>query len=227
VFSLSIFFESFWLGLLTPLGAVCVLPLYPGFISFLARKLQTEPSRKTYALFGVLVSAGVILFMLLLGLVFNVLFPNTISNAVDVVSPIAFTIMALISISLIFNIDFGKYLPKAKTPQAKNPLVAAFLFGLFFGAIVIPCNPAFIALFLARSATVSGFLNGMLNVLAFGIGMAFPLILFTLISGRWSQAIIAWLTKWHRKINIVAGLIMLGISLYYLFFVFKVQNMLF
>jgi len=34
--------SSFVLGLLTPLTAVCVLPLYPGFLSFLSGKLATE-----------------------------------------------------------------------------------------------------------------------------------------------------------------------------------------
>ena len=37
--------STFLLGLLTPLTAVCVLPLYPGFLSFLSRKLSTTGRR--------------------------------------------------------------------------------------------------------------------------------------------------------------------------------------
>ncbi|TKJ46914.1 hypothetical protein CEE34_06445 [Candidatus Aerophobetes bacterium Ae_b3a] len=63
----------FLLGLLTPLGAVCVLPLYLAFVASLANQLfaKRESHRLTIALFGLIMTSGVILFMLLLGLLFT------------------------------------------------------------------------------------------------------------------------------------------------------------
>ena len=39
------FLTSFVLGLLTPLTAVCVLPLYPGFLAYLSNKLSGNESK--------------------------------------------------------------------------------------------------------------------------------------------------------------------------------------
>ncbi|MEE8318772.1 MAG: hypothetical protein V3R36_03940, partial [Dehalococcoidales bacterium] len=63
---------AFILGLLTPLGAVCVLPLYPGFLVYLTSQLSgKEPGRTTIIFFGIIITTGVILFMVILGLIFT------------------------------------------------------------------------------------------------------------------------------------------------------------
>jgi cytochrome c-type biogenesis protein len=221
------FFTSFVLGLLTPLTAVCVLPLYPAFVSFLASKFkggkEEEVNKKTYALFGSVIVLGVLAFMTILGLLFTTFLQESLTSVISVVSPIAFGILGLISLFLIFDFDFSKYLPRFNlNTQNKNPLWAAFLFGFFFGAIVIPCNPAFIATFFARALLFDSFLSSIGNFVSFGIGLGAPLLVFSLVSAKWSQNVISFLTKHKRKINLIAGLIMLGIAIYYLFFVFKI-----
>jgi len=222
--SLLDIFSSFMLGLLTPLTAVCVLPLYPAFLAYLANQFsgEEETSRKTYAMFGVLIVFGVILFMLLLGLIFTTILKVSLTSVIRIVSPIAFGILIIISIALILNVDFSRFIPKPKTPSAKSPVVNALLYGFFFGAIVIPCSPAFISAFFARSLLFSNFFNTMLNFVFFGIGLGFPLLLFSLASSKWSQSIINFATRNKKKINIGSGIIMLVISLYYLIFVFRV-----
>jgi cytochrome c biogenesis protein CcdA len=62
----------------------------------------------------------------------------------------------------------------------------------------------------------------MLHFLLFALGIAFPLFLIALVSGTVSQRIVRFLVKHKAVINRVAGVLMLGISLYYLFIVFKV-----
>lgn len=214
---------AFILGLLTPLGAVCVLPLYPGFLAYLAGQVSGEEAgRKTIAFLGLIISSAVILFMVLLGLVFTTILQVSLTNVIGVVSPIAFGILFIISLLLIFNVDLGKFLPQIHAPVSKNPLASAFIFGFFFGAIVVPCNPAFIAALFARTVSTAGFLENLLRFLFFGIGLAFPLLLFAVISSARSDAIIGFMTKRKRVINLSAGLIMLGISIYYLVFVFRV-----
>jgi cytochrome c-type biogenesis protein len=219
------FFTSFILGLLTPLTAVCVLPLYPGFLSYLTSQFNIKDPHKqkrAYALFGVLVTFGVILFMFLLGLLFTTIFQISLTNVIGVISPIAFGVLSLISILLIFNVDLGRFLPKAKTKLTKKPLLNAVLYGFFFGAIVVPCNPAFIGAFFARAFLITSPLASVLNFIFFGIGLGFPLLMFSLLSSKWSTSIIGWAIKWKYLINRIAGIIMLIISLYYLIYVFKI-----
>jgi len=181
-----------------------------------------EGNRKRYAMFGLLITLGVIFFMFLMGLLFTTIFQVSLTNVIGIVSPIAFGILAIVSLLLIFNVDFGKFLPQAKLPRIKNPVFNALAYGFFFGAIVIPCNPGFITVFLARTALINNFFSSMVNFISFGLGLGFPLLLFSLISAGKSQEIISWLTERKRKINLFAGLIMFGISIYYLFFVFRI-----
>jgi cytochrome c-type biogenesis protein len=221
------FFNSFLLGVLTPTTALCVLPLYPGFIAFLATQSKLK-GRRSMAIMGLLVSLGIILFMLLLGLIFTTIFEVALTSVVQIISPIAMGILIIISIFLLLDIDLAKYLPKIQEPTSKNPYLASLLFGLFFGAVVLPCNPGFIGAFFAKNFATGtlSFAANMLHFLLFGLGMALPLLLFSLISLGYGQKIITWLVKFKSPINRTAGAVMLIISLYYLFFVFRIQDML-
>jgi cytochrome c-type biogenesis protein len=220
--------SSFVLGFLTPLTAVCVLPLYPAFLAFLSNRFSSstessETSKKTYALFGLIIVLGVLVFMIFLGLLFTTILQESLTNVIGIVSPIAFAILGIISLFLIFNFDFLRFLPKVniKTSSGK-PLRSAFVFGFFFGAIVIPCNPGFIAAFFARALLIDSFVSSMVSFLSFGIGLGAPLLIFSLASAQWSSNIIGFLIGHKRIINLLAGLMMLGIAIYYLVFVFKI-----
>ncbi|MBI2451729.1 cytochrome C biogenesis protein [Candidatus Pacearchaeota archaeon] len=215
--------SSFILGLLTPLTAVCVLPLYPGFLAFLSNRFSGKEDRKTFILFGLTILSGIIIFMILLGLIFTTILQKSLTNVIEIVSPIAFGILGIVSLALIFDFDFSRFIPKANVQTAnKSPLKSAFIFGFFFGAIIIPCNPAFIVAFFARALLFGDFFSSMFNFLSFGVGLGFPLLVLSIISGQWSKKIIGFLTENKRAINLISGLIMLGISIYYLFFVFRV-----
>jgi cytochrome c-type biogenesis protein len=210
---------AFFLGLLTPLTAVCVLPLYPGFLAYLSN--QAGPKRPI-ALFGIAVTLGVIAFMFILGLIFTTILQASLTNVIGVVSPIAFTILLFISILLILNIDISRFIPKAKAKVGGSPFRNSFFYGFFFGAIVIPCNPLFIAALFAGSLSATGFAANMISFLSFGVGMAFPLLVFSLVSQTKSQAVIGFMVKHKNIINRGAGILMFVISLYYIIFVFNV-----
>ena len=213
---------SFLAGLFAPIGAVCVLPLYPGFLAYLANKVKKDAPKRTIIFLGLTIAAGVILSMFLFGLIFTGIFSSSLTSAISIISPIAFGFLALISILLIFNVDLGRFIPKAHAPRLKNPYLNASVFGLFFGLIVLPCNPASLAVLFAVSTSVASFFTNLLNFVAFGLGMSIPLVILAIVSASASKQAIGFLTKYKKPINIVAGLIMLGISIYYLFFVFKI-----
>ncbi|MBS3126619.1 cytochrome C biogenesis protein [Candidatus Woesearchaeota archaeon] len=223
------FLTSFWLGLLTPLGALCVLPLLPGFLAYLVNKIHSKKKKDASILVvGLLASSGVIIFMFVLGLLFTTILQKSLTKVISIVSPIAFGLLVIISLVLIFNIEIGNFFPKVKLPATKNPSLGAFVFGFFFGAIVIPCNPAFIAAMFTKTAAVSAtsFVVNILNFFFFGMGIATPIFAFSLISAQSSTKVIRFLTKYRKTINIIAGMIMLAVSLYYLFFVFKIHLLL-
>ncbi len=216
------FWIAFLAGLFAPLAAVCVLPLYPGFLAYLSNQFSGKESKKTFIMLGLLVAFGVISSMFLVGLIFTKLLQTSLTNAIGIISPIAFGILAVVSFFLIFNFDFSRLFPQFRAPVAKNPLLSSYGFGFFFGAIVLPCNPASLIVLFAISTSTIDFVSNMFNFVFFGIGMALPLLIFSVVSAQWSQEVIGFLARNKRKINLLAGLAMLGISLYYLIFVFRV-----
>ncbi len=235
---LAIWWEAFLLGLATPLGAVCVLPIYPGFLVYLSTQVSGgQASRKTIFLFGLIITSGVILFMFLMGLVFTTLLEVSLTSIVQIISPIAFGILLVISLILIVtgirslitgvDIDIWRFLPKGRVPMVKNPWATAFLYGFFFGAIVVPCNPGFIAILFARAVSTVDFVQNVSRFLFFGVGVGFPLLVLAGASSAATEAIMNFLTKHGKWVNIIAGIIMMGISLYYLIFVFRVFDTLF
>ena len=211
---------TFWLGVLTPTTALCVIPLYPAFLARLARTVgEQHDSRRYLALFGVLVSAGVIAFMGLVGLVFTFWLQASLTRVIGIVSPVAFVIILVAGVVLIIG---WKPKRKVRPNRISNPYVAAIAYGFFFGAIVIPCNPALIAAFFARVAAVTDAAANLALFAAFTLGICAPLLAFSLASRAASRSMVNALVRYERPIGIVAGAVMIGVAVYYLGWVFEV-----
>lgn len=223
---LEVLVTPFILGLLTPLTAVCVLPLYPAFLAYLTSQASKSEDvgaqKKTLAILGFLIVAGVLLFMFVLGLVFTTILEVSLTKVIGIISPFAFGFLLVISLLLIFNVDIGKFIPKTKTPKFKNPFLNALAFGFFFGAIIIPCSPLFIAALFATTANTADFLLNMIQFLSFGLGIGAPLLAFSILSLAVSDKVIGVFVKYQKPINVISGIIMFSISAYYLIYVFKI-----
>lgn len=214
---------SFVLGLLTPLTALCILPLYPGFVAYLANRVHPNAPRQTMAILGALIVFGVLLFMVSLGLVFTTLLQQSLTQVVSIVSPIAFFLLAGIGLFLIFGADFSRFI-SFSIPQVKNPYLESLVYGFFFGAIIIPCNPGFIAAFFSTQLATgaASFAGNILHVIVFGLGIGTPLLVLATVSSAVYTPIISFLIRHKRAVNVFSGILLIGISVYYLFFVFRI-----
>ncbi|WP_435345804.1 cytochrome c biogenesis CcdA family protein [Haloarchaeobius sp. HRN-SO-5] len=220
---LSRFVEVFVLGVATPLTAACALPLYPGFLAYLSS--QDESNAVPTGVLAALVTVGVVAFMGLAGLVVSFLLQESLTLVVEVVSPLAFAVLAIVSVALLFDLDLLHRLPTREPPQSSHPVVSALGYGFFFGAIVLPCNPALLAAFFARTpvlfdtpvAAFAGFL-------VFGFGMGTPLLAFGLVSQSTGERATRWLARRSSAINRLTGAVMLLVSAYYLLVVFDVAG---
>ncbi|MFP9059305.1 cytochrome c biogenesis protein CcdA [Natrialbaceae archaeon A-chndr2] len=216
-------FELFVIGVGTPLTAVCVLPLYPAFISYLASAEGRDGRPLSPAVLGVLVVGGVLACMALVGFVFTTVLETSLTRVIETVSPVAFAILGVIGIVLLADLKLFNRIPTLEPPQTRHPSLTAFGYGFFFGAIVLPCNPALIALFFTRVPILfDTWAHGMLGFLAFGLGMGAPLLAFALLSETAGRRIVTVLTRHATVINRGTGAIVLAVSLYYLFWVFAV-----
>ena len=212
-------------GLSTPLLASCVLPLYPGYLAFLANQ---KPEKQIPArILGCIATAGVITAMFMFGLIFVYLLRVSTGTAIGIIGPVLYALLAVVSIAMIAGIDLSRFIPRIATPTVNSPHLSAFLFGAFFGLIALPCNPGPILLLFAFSLTAANALTNFLIFVCFGIGMAIPLLVLSCVSDLMGKHIIGLFTRNHRLINVGAGAIMLAISLYYLIFVFAKEMIVF
>ena len=210
---------SFALGVATPLTAVCVVPLYPGFVAYVANQRDGGLS---VGRVGALVAVGVLLFITLFGVVFTTVLEVSLTNVVGVVSPIAFGVLGLASLTLLADVDVGTALPAVDPPQSNHPVLAAVGYGFFFGGIVVPCNPGFIAIFLSRALLFRDPVGSLANFYAFGFGIAAPLVGLSVASAPWQDRIVSGLTNHRSLVNRATGAVMLTVSVYYLTVVFDV-----
>ena len=218
--------EVFAIGVGTPLSAACVIPLYPAFIAYLATNESAEhEDRSRPIVLGGFVMAGVITFMGLVGFIFTKLLQSSLSRVIETVSPVAFGFLVGIGLVLLADLDLFGRIPTVDPPQFEYPSATAFSYGFFFGAIIIPCNPALIALFFARAPVLFDTqLQSILGFLAFGLGIGAPLLAIAAVSESRGQHIARLFGRYKTPINRVTGLILLGVSLYYLVFTFEVVS---
>lgn len=216
------FLELFLIGVATPLTAACVIPLYPAFLAFLANQGTGGAGRSIVSL-GVLVTAGVLSCMAVIGLVFTTMLESSLTVVVEAVSPVAFAILIVVSVVLLLDLGVFTRMPTIEPPQSRYPSVSAFGYGFFFGAIVLPCNPAFVALFFARVPILfDSQVESFLGFLAFGLGIGAPLLVFSLVSQPFAGRVTRTLARHSGPVNRLTGAIMLVISVYYLVVVFGV-----
>lgn len=211
--------DSFLLGLGTPLTALCVLPLYPGFLAYIANTDESLSQTKI----AILVASGVISFMLLVGLVITAFLQASLTGFVGIAGPIAYGVMLALGFNLLVN-GVGFRTGLTSIPRPSNPYLGAFTYGLFFSLIALPCNPAFIAFFFAdlfQNSTVNA-LTTVVNVTLFGLGMATPLVVLATVTERYAQNIISFLTSHKRSINVGTGAALILVALYYLIIDFNV-----
>ena len=216
---------AFVAGLLTPLGAVCVLPLYPGYLSFLSVHAGAAEGLRARIFLGLIAGGGILVSMLAFGLIVVSLLSLPISGALDIISPVAYTALLLIGLVLISGRSPEIPLPSPRIPSEKNPFLGAFLFGLFFGILILPCNAAPVAILLVLSTSALGFLSSLTSFILFGAGMAVPLIAISAMSALKGNQVTGFLVNHRRTINLLTGALMVAVSVYYLFGVFRVQDL--
>ncbi|MWV38671.1 cytochrome c biogenesis protein CcdA [Natrialba sp. INN-245] len=220
--TLSGLVEHFLLGVATPLTAACVIPLYPAFLAYLA-SADAVDHRRPVSLLGLLVVAGVLAFMAVVGVVFTYLLQESVNRVVADVSPVAFAVLAVVGAVLLVDPSGFSRVPTLEPPQSRYPALSAFSYGFFFGAIVIPCNPATISLFFARTPVLyDTHVESVLGFLAFGLGIGAPLLAFALLSEPFGRRVTRTLARYSSQINRATGAILLVVAAYYLLFVFDV-----
>ena len=205
-------FTSLTLGLLATTSP-CVLPLYPGFLAYISGGQEGLQGKTGRYLLGFLVLAGVLTMMLVLGGIIALL-SISVGQALSVVIPFADLIIILLGMLLLLNINPFKTLPQIQVPVLSHPFVNAFVYGLLYGPIALPCSGPLVVSIFALSLTAGEFFSKLNIFFWFGMGFGIPLLLLSFFSGAAQRWITRQFAQRAQLINFVSGLLLVSVGIY-------------
>jgi len=208
---MEVILTSFSLGLLATTSP-CVLPLYPGFLAYLSGGQNEKESRGRYLL-GVFVLAGVLSMMLALGGIIALL-SISVGRALSVIIPVADAVIILLGVLLLLNINPFKSLPQIQFPLLSHPFANAFLYGLLYGPIALPCSGPLVVSIFALSLTVGEALSKLNIFFWFGMGFGLPLLVLSFFSGAAQRWITRQFAVHARIINFSSGILLIVVGVY-------------
>ena len=154
---------AFTIGLLATLNP-CVLPLYPGYLAYLAKG-----NHENVKYLGLMVLAGVMTMMLGLGALIALLTGALAQWSAILLQPLGAILMFLMGLFLVFDINpfmrVAVTLPKTERGQYTQ----AFLYGLLFGPMIMPCAAPLVISIFSLSIGIAGFIEQLLFFFIFGL----------------------------------------------------------
>ncbi|MGD8806678.1 MAG: cytochrome c biogenesis protein CcdA [Chloroflexota bacterium] len=205
--------QAFVLGNTAILTNVCVLPLYPGLIAFLAGTAGNQRSRRASYFLGLFVLAGVLSLMIVIGwLLFA--FQQSFGDILPYLLPIIYGLVIIMGLLMLTGRNPFARLGTLQTPVLRNPFATAFIYGLFLGPMTLPCaGPLIVSAFLLGAGSAAGLANSLAYFLAFGLGFGWPLIVLPLIAMPMQRRFTGWATGNYKLLTRLSGALLLAIGL--------------
>jgi cytochrome c-type biogenesis protein len=198
---------SLALGLLSS-ASPCLLPLYPGFLAYLSGAPGAGPAR--YFL-GFAVLAGVLAMMVALGALIAAL-SISVGQALAVAIPLSDLLIIGLGVLLALHRNPFKRLPQLRAPLLRRPLANAFVYGLLYGPLALPCSGPLVVAIFALSLNAAEALDKLLVFLFFGLGFGLPLLALSLLAGGAQRWITRQLAQRARLVNLASGILLIVIG---------------
>ena len=207
---LSIAFGAGLISFLSP----CVLPLIPGYISYISGSSLNElMEKKTVNVFPIILfTIGFSIVFISFGATASFLGSIILENSYElrIASGIIIIIFSLHILGII-NLNFLNYEKRIYT-EKKSGIFSSLLVGMAFGFGWTPCIGPILGSILALASTEQSFNRGILLLVFYSLGLAIPFIL----SGYLIQKFLVFSKNIKSKMNIImktggALLLMTGI----------------
>ncbi len=209
---LALVLSSFGLGILSA-GNPCALPLVPGYLGYLSSQSSKLRDREK-SFIGITLVLGVTTGMVLFALAATLLHIS-LGKLLTVATPIVVAVLVLFGALLITSHNPFYKLPQLTLPKMGNQFVSAFAYGGLYGVIALPCSslvilPFTIAVSLSSVSLVSAFTI----FLFFGLGLGLPVIIVSFLSRAQGDWLVRWFAMHNRTMNLLAGVLMIGVAVY-------------
>jgi cytochrome c-type biogenesis protein len=206
------YLEAFSLGNAAILGNVCMLPLYPGlFVLFANSQGRTRGLRWM----GLVVLAGIITMMVAIGFVFHQL-QRSVADVLDWLLPVMYLAVLVLGVAMLLDKNPFARLSTTQVPILRNPVASAYVYGMLLAPMTLPCTgPLIVSAFVIGGVSGTGALaESLLYFVWFAIGFGWPLVVLPLMAAPAQRSVTRWLTRHHRAISIVSGVLLIGIALF-------------
>ncbi len=209
---LALILSSFAFGILSA-GNPCALPLVPGYLGYLSSQSSKLQGREK-SFIGITLVLGVTSGMVLFALAATLLHIS-LGSLLTVATPIIVALLILFGALLITSHNPFYRLPQLTLPKMRNQFVSAFAYGGLYGVIALPCSslvilPFTVAVSLSGVSLVSAFII----FLAFGLGLGLPVIIVSFLSRAQGDWLVRWFARNNRTMNLLAGVVMIGVAVY-------------
>ena len=198
MFELLIAFSAGLISFLSP----CVLPLIPGYISFISGQSLNEllESRKINLLPLILFSLGFSFVFIIFGATASILGKFLLQNSQQL-RIVAGIIIIIFSLQLlgIFNINFLNIEKKIYTKKSSN-IWFSFIVGMAFGFGWTPCIGPILGSILALASTEETILRAIILLSFYSLGLAIPFIL----SGYLIQRFLVFSKNFKKNIMLIS-----------------------
>lgn len=197
---------AFGIGLLASLSP-CGLPLYPGFLAYLA---AGGPTRSGSARrLAALVLAGVLTMMIALG-GFIIALSLAVGQVLVFVTPLADVLIIALGLALLFGRNPFARLPVPAGGQSRGSSArSAYVYGLMYGPVALPCTGALVVSVMSLSLGVESIVEKALFILAFALGFAVPLLTLSVVAEASRYRLLRLFTRHHAAISRIAGVILI------------------
>ena len=206
--------EAFILGNAAILGNVCMLPLYPGLMAFLAGDADRSGHSRSRPWLGAVVLAGVLSMMTLIGLLVFVL-QQSFGAILPVLLPAIYLAVIVLGLLMLSGRNPFNRITASQIPLLRNPLAAAYAYGLLLGPMTLPCTgPLIVTAFVLGTSGINSLLGALLYFVAFGLGFGWPLIVLPLITISLQHRFTRWLAQRYVLIGRLSGLLLIAIGVF-------------
>jgi cytochrome c-type biogenesis protein len=190
----------------------CLLPLYPGFLAYLAANAGSLPARRASGLLGLLVLAGLLSTMVVIGIVlFLVAVP--VGRVSSYLVPVVDGVLIALGVLLLVGRNPFNRLPGMRVPLVSNPYGQAYAYGVMLGPIALPCAGPFLAALLAVSVGIGDAAAQVGTFVVFGLGFGLPLVVLSLLASSRQREVVRVVVSHHRLIEIVSGVVLIAVAL--------------
>lgn len=203
---------TFTLGLASA-ASPCLLPLYPGFIAYLAGSAEPARAGRRTWLLGLAVLGGVLTTMILVGAVLAaaaVPFGNVLRWSV----PLTTVVLVVLGLLLLGGRNPFARLASVHVPVVQHPVGQAYVYGLMVGPVALPCAGPFLVALLAISVGFTDAAGRVGSFVVYGFGFGLPLLLLAAVGTARANSVSRLLARHNLIILRVAGVLLIATALY-------------